>query len=240
MSRRQYSVLSEVIALVGIVLMLTGCATGNPPVVTREWSPPLEGPQPVRDRQRDGYWWMPSSPPEGVGDNENWGNRGVLYQSYERERAQEEPEELVEVAELELPEPPLTFAEVPEVAPVKVEEVVVREHIVLENVLFDLDKAELKPEGKCNVEKVAELLEEYAADRIIVEGHTCSLGTKEHNLNLGMRRADAVRRHLVELGIEPERITVVSYGESRPIADNSTEEDRELNRRVVLEIIEAE
>ena len=190
MSRCQHSLLWRTVALIGIVAMLGGCATGNPPGTTREWSAAAEAPQPV------------------------------------------------ETVEVVLPEPEITFAEVPEVAPV--EEAIVREHIVLENVLFDLDKAELKPTGQSEVERVAEYLEEYASDEIVIEGHTCWRGGEEHNLELGMRRADAIRRHLVELGSEPERMTVVSYGESRPIADNSTEDNRRLNRRVVMEIVEAD
>jgi OOP family OmpA-OmpF porin len=174
----------KVVALIGIMAMLYGCATGNP-----------------------------------------------------QEAAPEEPLETLEVV---LPEPEITFAEVPEVAPVGMEEAVVREHIVLQSVLFDLDKAELKPEGRSEVERVAEHLEKYASDKIVVEGHTCSRGTEEYNLDLGMRRADGVRNHLLELGVAPGRITVVSYGESRPRADNSTEDSRRLNRRVVMEIVEAD
>ncbi len=237
MLRRRAFVLLKILVLMGIVAMLDGCMTGNPPIVTRGWSPPPGGPQPARDHERDGYWWMPGAPPEGVGDDENWGNRGVLFQAYEPKRVEEEPVEIVEVT---LPEPPITFVEVPEVAPVEVEEVVVREHIVLENAMFDLDKAELKPEGKFRAREAADYLEKYPSDSIIIEGHTCSLGTEEHNLDLGMRRADAVRRYLIEVGIESERMTVVSYGESRPIADNSTEENRQLNRRAIMEIVEGE
>ena len=140
--------------------------------------------------------------------------------------------------EAPVPETPITFATIPELAPVKIEKITVRERIVLENVLFDLDKAELKPEGKSRAAEAAGYLKEYRTDRVVVEGHACALGTEEHNLDLGMRRADAVKRYLVETGIEPERIRAISYGESQPISDNSTEEGRELNRRVVMEIVE--
>lgn len=225
----------ESVALIGLLVALNGCVTGNPSVGSREWSVPLEGTQPVRDARRDGYWWTPSQPPEGADKDAVWGNRGTLYQAWERRRPQEP---VVLVAEVPVPEAPITFAVVPELAAVKIEKVTVRERIVLENVLFELDKAELKPEGRSKAEKAAGYLKEYRADRVVLEGHACALGTEEHNLDLGMRRADTVKRYLVEAGIEPARIRTISYGESQPIADNSTEDGRELNRRVVIEIVE--
>jgi OOP family OmpA-OmpF porin len=227
----------KMVALIGLFVALDGCVTGSPSMETREWSVPLEGTQPVRDAKRDGYWWTPSRPPEGVDRDAVWGNRGTLYQAWERKR----PPGLAGVeAEVEAPAPetPVTFAVIPELAPVKIEKITVRERIVLENVLFDLDKAQLKPEGKSRAAEAAGYLKEYRTDRVVVEGHACALGTEEHNLDLGMRRADAVKRYLVETGIGPERIRTISYGESQPIADNSTEQGRELNRRVVLEIVE--
>jgi outer membrane protein OmpA-like peptidoglycan-associated protein len=164
------------------------------------------------------------------------GNRPVVTPKWSPPAEGPQPVETVEVV---LPEPEIIFAEVPEVAPVE-EEAVAREHIVFESVLFDLDKAELKQTGQSEIARAAAHLEKYASDEIVIEGHTCSRGDEEHNLMLGMRRADAVRRHLVELEIEPERLTVVSYGESRPIADNSMEDNRRLNRRVMMEIVEAD
>jgi OOP family OmpA-OmpF porin len=67
-----------------------------------------------------------------------------------------------------------------------------------------------------------------------VEGHTDSLGSEEYNQNLGRRRAETVRNYLVRGGVAPQRITVRSYGETRPIATNDTDEGRQLNRRVEL------
>jgi len=226
--------LLKTVALIGLLFVLDGCVTGNPPVATREWAVPREGTQPVRDAKRDGYWWTPSQPPEGADKDTVWGNRGTLYRAWERKR----PQEPAVVAEVPVPEAPITFAMIPELATVKIEKVAVRERIVLENVLFDLDKAELKAEGRSKARKAAGYLSEYSTDRVVVEGHACALGTEEHNLDLGMRRADTVKRYLVESGIKSDRIRTISYGESQPVADNSTEEGRELNRRVVLEIIE--
>jgi outer membrane protein OmpA-like peptidoglycan-associated protein len=134
--------------------------------------------------------------------------------------------------------PPITFPVIPQLAPVSIEKVTARERIVLENVLFDLDKARLRPEGKATVEKAAAYLDQYSNDRVVIEGHACALGSEEHNLALGMRRAEAVKNYLVAQGIASERIRTISYGESRPLADNTAEEGRALNRRAVIEIEE--
>jgi len=134
--------------------------------------------------------------------------------------------------------PPIAFPVVPQLAPVSIEKVTVRERIVLDNVLFDLDKAELRPEGKATVGKAAAYLKQYLKDRLVIEGHACALGSEEHNLALGMRRAETVRNYLVAQGIASQRIQTISYGESQPVADNSTEEGRALNRRAVMEIEE--
>ena len=74
-------------------------------------------------------------------------------------------------------------------------------------------------------------------NRLTVEGHTDSVGTDAYNQRLSERRANAVRRVLVdELGVEGNRVNAVGYGESRPVADNSTEEGRAINRRVEAEV----
>jgi len=65
-------------------------------------------------------------------------------------------------------------------------------------------------------------------------GHTDSIGTEEYNMGLSQRRADAVRNAMIKLGVAPERLVARGYGESKPIATNSTEEGRAENRRVEL------
>ena len=234
------------IATAGVLVAVVGCATGNPATVTREWSVSPQGKQPVKDRVRSGYWWVPSQAPQGVDENSLWGNRGVIYRAWVAKPAP--------VAQAPKAQQPIVIAEVPQQAPVKTEKITVepvvkpapqpvprvRERIVLESVLFDLNKAELKPQGLPKVQKAADSLKKYPADTVVVEGHTCSRGTEESNLRLGMKRAEAVKKCLTEMGIEPERIKTISYGESRPIADNSTEAGREQNRRVVMDLIEGQ
>jgi OOP family OmpA-OmpF porin len=68
----------------------------------------------------------------------------------------------------------------------------------------------------------------------VVEGHTDSKGTNAYNLSLSQRRAEAVRQVLIDqFKVEPSRLSSVGYGEERPVADNKTEQGRQLNRRVV-------
>jgi outer membrane protein OmpA-like peptidoglycan-associated protein len=103
-------------------------------------------------------------------------------------------------------------------------------------ILFDVDKAEIKPTAKDSIAKAAEVLVKYPDTYITVEGHTDSTGTTEYNQKLSERRADAVRDQFLRDGVPASRVSVKGYGESNPVADNSTPEGRQSNRRVQLEI----
>lgn len=98
-------------------------------------------------------------------------------------------------------------------------------------VFFDFDSATLKPGGRQELEKVAEVLNKYRKTTILVEGHTDQSGPEEYNQKLSQRRAEAVQKALVQMGIIPERIKAVGYGESQPISS-----DPASNRRVELRI----
>ena len=103
-------------------------------------------------------------------------------------------------------------------------------------ILFDVDKTEIKPAARESIANAAEVLVKYPDTYITVEGHTDSTGTTEHNQKLSERRADAVRDMLTRDGVPASRIGINGYGESDPVADNSTPEGRQSNRRVQLEI----
>ena len=98
--------------------------------------------------------------------------------------------------------------------------------------LFDFDSAKLRPLGKQKVEELVEGLKENPSVSVLVEGHTCSIGTEKYNQRLSERRANAVRDYMVSLGIGASRITTRGYGESKPIESNNTAEGRAKNRRV--------
>ena len=98
---------------------------------------------------------------------------------------------------------------------------------------FDIDRALIRPEYRPEIERVAEFMKKYPTTTAVIEGHTDNVGTAEYNLDLSQRRADAVMNYLVEnLGIERSRLSAKGYGLSRPIADNSTDEGRQKNRRI--------
>ncbi|MBN1545342.1 MAG: outer membrane beta-barrel domain-containing protein [Syntrophaceae bacterium] len=101
------------------------------------------------------------------------------------------------------------------------------------NVLFDFDKAVVKPQYRDEIKRLADYLIKYPWEKGTLEGHTCSIGTEAYNQKLSQRRVDAIKAYLVEeFGIAEDRLQAVGYGESKPIASNDTREGRELNRRV--------
>ncbi len=102
-----------------------------------------------------------------------------------------------------------------------------------ENILFDFDKYNVKPEYFDILDKVAAFLKEHPAARIILAGHTDSIGTREYNMNLSHQRAASVRAYLVQKGeVSADRITLSGFGFDDPVATNDTSEGRALNRRV--------
>ncbi|HCR13267.1 MAG TPA: hypothetical protein DIU49_08385, partial [Desulfovibrio sp.] len=70
--------------------------------------------------------------------------------------------------------------------------------------------------------------------KVILEGHTDSIGTEQYNMKLGQRRADSVKSFFVKKGIDASRIETISFGESDPVATNKTAQGRALNRRCVI------
>lgn len=139
-----------------------------------------------------------------------------------------------------LPEPepePVCAPPVPG-QPITLEGCAAGDTVVLSGVTFDFDTARLTPNARTILDGVADAL--LAAPQIKVElgGHTDALGTDVYNLALSKRRSQAVMDYLAERGVETGRMSAVGHGEEMPIADNETDEGRELNRRVELTIIE--
>ena len=105
------------------------------------------------------------------------------------------------------------------------------------NVLFDFDKSTIKKSYKVELDKAVEFLKTVKPDsKIVVAGYTDSKGNQKHNLLLSRKRADAVANYLISKKINKKRIKVVAYGESKPIASNTTVEGRALNRRTEITI----
>jgi len=102
---------------------------------------------------------------------------------------------------------------------------------------FDFDKADLKPEARKILKKIAEWLLKHPEYNIRIEGYCDERGTEEYNLALGQRRADAAKKYLIELGVSPDRISTISYGEENPIDPRHCEEAWAKNRRDQFKLI---
>lgn len=107
----------------------------------------------------------------------------------------------------------------------------------LNNVFFDFDKWDLRPESFIELNRVVQLLNENPAIEIEMSAHTDSRGTDEYNFVLSDKRAKSVMDYILSKGINPDRITSQGYGESKPVATNDTDEGRQLNRRVEFKIM---
>jgi outer membrane protein OmpA-like peptidoglycan-associated protein len=104
----------------------------------------------------------------------------------------------------------------------------------LYGILFDTDKATIRPESLPTLDEVVALLAAEPEWRIVVEGHTDSTGAAAHNQTLSEQRAAAVKAYLVAKGVAEARLTTAGFGASKPVADNATELGRAQNRRVEL------
>ncbi|MBO4340648.1 MAG: OmpA family protein [Bacteroidales bacterium] len=102
--------------------------------------------------------------------------------------------------------------------------------------LFDTAKDVIRPEAKPELMAVVEWMRNNPGVGILVEGHTDSVGGKDYNLNLSLRRAQSVKNFLVSHGVRPSLITIKGYGFDRPVATNSTPDGRQLNRRVEVRL----
>ena len=107
----------------------------------------------------------------------------------------------------------------------------------LNNVFFDFDKWDLRPESFIELDRVVKLLKENPAIEIEMSAHTDSYGSDEYNFKLSDNRARSVMEYILSKGIEPKRIISQGYGEAKPVAENDTPENRQLNRRVEFTIL---
>ncbi len=104
------------------------------------------------------------------------------------------------------------------------------------DVTFDTNSAEVRPGLYSEINRVAGVLTQYPDTFIRVDGHTDSVGSDAYNMDLSVRRANSVKDLLVQRGIAPDRIEVMGFGETMPVATNDTEAGRQLNRRVEIKI----
>jgi OOP family OmpA-OmpF porin len=136
---------------------------------------------------------------------------------------------------------PAPLCETPEPGqPVSLDGCAVGDTIVLRGVNFDFDKSTLTVNAKSLLDGVAAALTKRADIKVEIGGHTDAKGSDSYNAALSQRRARSVQAYLVDQGIDAERMSTRGYGETVPVADNDTDEGRELNRRVELKVTESE
>jgi OOP family OmpA-OmpF porin len=111
--------------------------------------------------------------------------------------------------------------------------------LTLGDILFDVDKATLKPGALRDLDRLAKFLKEYPDRAVLVEGHTDNTGSDAHNLTLSEQRAESVRSYLIKDGVAVQRVLARGYGKAYPIAGNDTASGRQRNRRVEIVILHA-
>jgi outer membrane protein OmpA-like peptidoglycan-associated protein len=102
------------------------------------------------------------------------------------------------------------------------------------DVLFDFGKYDLKTDAKIKLAKLGGIIQAHPGLHLAIEGHTDNIGSDEANMKLSQQRADAVREFLVQQGLTSDTVTAVGLGKADPVADNSTNEGRQKNRRVEI------
>jgi OmpA-OmpF porin, OOP family len=116
------------------------------------------------------------------------------------------------------------------------QEIVEKVNYVAKNVLFKLGSDKLTPESFIALDELVDVLKKNANLQLSIDGYTDNTGTPKINLSLSQQRADAVKKYLVQKGIDAARIKSVGHGQENPVADNSTEEGRARNRRVEMKV----
>ncbi len=102
--------------------------------------------------------------------------------------------------------------------------------------LFGVDQSSLSPVAQSNLTELAEKLNKYEDTEVLIEGHTDSSGADDYNMNLSKERAKSVSTFLASKGVKNSRMSTVGYGETQPIADNTTADGMSKNRRVEVAI----
>jgi OOP family OmpA-OmpF porin len=106
--------------------------------------------------------------------------------------------------------------------------------IVLRGIEFEFNKAEISGTSSVILDVAVDQLKRCPNIPMEIDGHTDSIGPEDYNMGLGQRRAEAVKSYLVSKGLRSSRLKARSFGESRPVATNDTDEGRQTNRRVEL------
>ncbi len=112
--------------------------------------------------------------------------------------------------------------------------------VTLGDVLFEFNRADVKPAAQLQLGKLAEFLRQFPERRVSIEGHTDNVGSAAYNDQLSLRRAESIRAQLALLGVSGDRMGSVGYGKQYPVASNTTDTNRAMNRRVEVIISDNE
>src|SRR5690606_24639217 len=108
---------------------------------------------------------------------------------------------------------------------------------VIEGIYFDVNKDSIRAQSEAVLKRALKVLKEYPNIRLSITGHTDSRGAHEHNLDLSKRRAAAVKKWLVDNGIEESRLETDGFGPDQPIDSNETKAGRSKNRRIEFKLL---
>jgi outer membrane protein OmpA-like peptidoglycan-associated protein len=114
----------------------------------------------------------------------------------------------------------------------------VGDKITFYNIYFERSKATILTTSRSALEELYDILAQHHEINIRIEGHTDSIGDEKDLIELSWQRAQAIKEYLVQKGIDPVRVSTIGYGATRPISDNFTEQGREKNRRVEVQVVE--
>jgi outer membrane protein OmpA-like peptidoglycan-associated protein len=111
------------------------------------------------------------------------------------------------------------------------------EEFVFENVFFEFDKYDLKPESKTSLNRLLKFLTENPNVNILISGHTDNVGSASYNQGLSLQRAKSVQTFLVDAGLHPGRVMVEGKGDKEPMVPNSSPQNQALNRRITIRVL---
>jgi outer membrane protein OmpA-like peptidoglycan-associated protein len=111
------------------------------------------------------------------------------------------------------------------------------EEFTFENIFFDFDKDDLRPESRSSLKRLISFMNNNPSLKILISGHTDNVGSGSYNKDLSLRRAERVKAFLISNAISEERLSTIGLGSSKPVVGNDSPENRALNRRITVKIM---
>ena len=109
---------------------------------------------------------------------------------------------------------------------------------VIKGIFFDVDKDTIKAKSKPTLDNAVKVLKDFPSVKVEISGHTDADGNRDHNVDLSRRRAESVKKYMVDKGLDASRITTRGAGPDEPIADNKTAKGKAQNRRIEFKLVQ--